>query len=512
MVHPSPELQFSHHRGADMSSSPGLISSSYGASKTAPSLSSMAFPLVPKEKFVKPQAITTLDDQQEQQQQHWQPPSTENTNLFEDFRKTGWDIKIAKPATLTPYFPKDLIKLELPSDEFHGVLERIQRFLCQNSIQAQFENDPASAKLQTVGRVEMWLKFWEGVGGNVFYIDVQRYRGDRVEFKNIVHGLLDVAKGMNVPNTGAIPVDMTPERIQTIESVIPKVSLPTDTTQSHQSCVSIPGVVTRTINVVHASLMSRNLGERREALRSLLIFTDLRRTMSEAAWPIALVVLEGKAPVRSDATTEPPQAELAAKCRDIQYVLFHILQHGEFDGDDEICRDLEEANVKDDVSSLLLFMPSPQDVTKPLPPQYLEYTKEIFHMAMVILVNSLEVATCVANASNNINHNNNINNNKNLELEQVGTQFLRSWETNIGTDLYDKLLECIEQAEHQLTNGYLACKALRLLAGPIPAIRDRLRKDTRASNCVHKAFSAGRSCHSMLEVESDRLRSLFHVA
>merc|ERR1711933_205728 len=74
-----------------------------------------------------------------------------------------------------------------------------------------------------------------------------------------------------------------------------------------------------------------------------------------------------------------------------------------------------------------------------------------------------------------------------------------------GKDLYNILLGCVCHAESKLANGYLACKALRLLASSHPGIKDQIKCDDNARQSIGNAYQVGGMCHKLLKDESYQL-------
>jgi len=391
----------------------------------------------------------------------------------------GWNSKVAKLGPLPLFFPRDLVKLELPRTDFLHVLERTQSFLRRHSIQAVFEDSPASAKLQTVDRIEFQIKFWQAIDENNFYVDIQRYRGDRLKYCNIFHRLLDAIKGVNHQQSEDVPMAAPmnhTDMIKDIQAVVERL-IPVETQQMEGN------VVEAVIHLVHTSLTSRCFVERTAGLECLVNFTDMRHTMVPAARQGALIFLRGQAP---PAQKPEDQDDLNKKCQEIQQIIFKILQHGEFEGDETLRQHLD--GVSKDYECFMVQ----GGKRKRFPEQYEDALSGSTQKAMTIFVNSLEVVSCDQGSG--------------TKFEQVLQDFFIQCKQCTNTDLYSTLVDCIDQCDHQMAIGYLACKAMRLLLSLFPPLKGQLQGDSRARGCVEKACQAGRSCHSLLETESKMLR------
>lgn len=379
----------------------------------------------------------------------------------------GWNLNKVQPAPLPRFFPGDLVKLELPRSEFIPVLERVQTFLRLNSIQASFEDFPASASLQTTDCVEIRIKFWEARTKDYFYVDVQRCRGDHWTCRDVTRRLMDAVKGVaqdEDPKTVPMSVDSAMMLQAMMERLAP-VPQPKG-----------PSSVESMINLVHSCLLSRCFSDRTTGLDRLVHFTDMRQSVITDARAGALVVLNGDTgslAVAGDRDT------LNRRCQDIQKVLFQILQNGEFDGDEM----LRKSIIGTDYDKVM----SSSKTERCLGP-YEAAMITCRHKVLAILVNSVEALDPT------------------LKRGEVLQRFLTRCEHFTGKDLYSTLIDSIEQCQDQMAIGYLACKAVRMLVYLLPRLKGQLQMDARAKSCVDKAWHAGRACHCLLETESKMLR------
>jgi hypothetical protein len=208
-------------------------------------------------------------------------------------------------------------------------------------------------------------------------------------------------------------------------------------------------------------------------------YTDLKHTLSSTAIPSALVVLAGKSPT--------PQDE--EECKEIQRILIWIIQYQEFEGDEELF-----PSMKMQVDGEQFLRSDEEGNGRP--PHYVEYMSEVYHLALTILVNSLEVVACFR---------------QRLAVEQEVRAFLDASELVSGADMmYTTLKDCVRRAEHKLSNGYLACKALRLLAESQPALRKQLMIDTEVGKHIQEALKIGNERHVLLAAESKKLHDCLY--
>lgn len=379
----------------------------------------------------------------------------------------GWDLNKAQPAPLPRFFPGDLVKLELPRSDFIPVLERVQSFLRLHSIQATFEDFPASAALKTTDCVEIRIKFWEARTKDYFYVDVQRCRGDHWTCRDVSRRLMDAIKGVEQAEEPK-PIAMNVDNALMFQAMMERMV----SVQQPKG----PSSVESMINLVHSCLISRCFSDRTAGLDRLINFTDMRQSVITDARAGALVVLSGETgslPVAGDRDT------LNRRCQDIQQVLFQILQKKEFDGDEM----LRDSIISADYDKVM----TDSKGERCLGP-YEEAMITCRHKVHTILVNSLEALDPT------------------LKRGEILQCFLTRCERFTGKDLYTTLIDCIEQCQDQMAIGYLACKAVRILLYLLPTIKGQLQMDARAKRCVDKAWHAGRACHCLLETESKMLR------
>jgi hypothetical protein len=119
---------------------------------------------------------------------------------------------------------------------------------------------------------------------------------------------------------------------------------------------------------------------------------------------------------------------------------------------------------------------------------------EMFHLSLQVLVQALEVVACFHQQVSSV------------DIQDMARNlFLAASNVAVGKDLYETLLGCVKSAESKLANGYLACKALRLLAMALPSLKDRLKRDDKACLYIGGAIQVGYTSHQLLHVESERL-------
>jgi hypothetical protein len=177
----------------------------------------------------------------------------------------GWDLNKAELPALPQYFPKDMIKLELPMQEFGKVLTNFEACFRSLSIQAEYCSNPVSAKLQTLEYIDLHVLLWKAPTEDAFYIDIQRRKGDFLDANRYVHKLLDAARGQPVQDTFSANQPLNAENMLGIESLINKVmpSNPAPAPSSWMGAQSAEQTTSHALNTVYGSLTSKRLQRKR---------------------------------------------------------------------------------------------------------------------------------------------------------------------------------------------------------------------------------------------------------
>lgn len=411
----------------------------------------------------------------------------------------GWDISQVQIQNLPMYFPRDLIHWEFSPQELPAVLKRISSHLRELSVQASFSESPLSAKLQTCREnAELYLVFFNEPSGTVS-MSVQRHKGDHVAANQCVRLLVEAAKGLlgedadDYNKAQNLDTALSANAVMAMERLIERCaaeSAAASQEHHHPFLNQTPEEITEgAIRDVYGWLeQPKRFDLRRRAFEHLLAMTDLKRTLSSTAIATSHIVLQGGVP-----SSRSP--ELNSYAKKIQSTLLSVLLTRELPGDRAMFSEAvpeDNKNKSDDMDLEVLpyFPEMDKDVTAAsagLPQHYTDYMNELFHLALQILVQSLEVVACFREP------------NSTKQLFAVASQVAD------GKDLYHMLLGCVGHAESKLANGYLACKALRLLASNHPDIKDQIKFDDNARQSIGNAYQVGGMRHKLLKDESYQL-------
>lgn len=229
-------------------------------------------------------------------------------------------------------------------------------------------------------------------------MSVQRHKGGNVAATQCIRRLVDAAKGVlgeNVNDNKAHDMD-TPSAnaVLAMERLIERCAAESQDgnqkEQNHPFLSQTPEEITESaVRDVYGWLeQSNRLDLRRRAFEYLLAMTDLKRTLSSTSIATANIVLQGGVP----GSTSP---ELNTHAQRIQSILLSVLITRELPGDRALFAESGSNDIRrnDDIEMQPYFPETDKDVTDAsfgLPQHYTDYMNELFHLALRILVQSLE--------------------------------------------------------------------------------------------------------------------------
>jgi hypothetical protein len=375
-------------------------------------------------------------------------------------------------------FEQNASSIESLSDAAHS----IQRCIRASSFQAAYKESPLSAKVQTPDHCEFSIDFWKAASGTEFYIDIQRRRGEHVFANMHMRKVLSAAKEGFDGDSFAASRSFNSEQLVSLESIlnqaIPK-SMP-ETPKFNVSKYMPETPKSNVLDHIHSLLTSSRLEVRKMGLQLLVARTDLMSTMRSGACSATTVVLAGKSPNGSGFA---PQ-----KATEIQNVLIMLIQSKEFQGDAERFGASETDMDVGDVEPFFAMAECSRD----RPQYYEEFMNELHHMALTTLVQALEVADCFRDQFSQ-------------HVQDFREKYLE--EGSLDTTLK----KCIADvrgplASQSLSIGYLACKALRILATSDNFLRQGVEEDVlKTRENIMTAMGVGKSSHAMLQRESENL-------
>lgn len=427
----------------------------------------------------------------------------------------GWNKNAVEVQQVPMYFPKGNLNLEFPQKHLNAVLEEVATFLRKASIQAKVRDSPLSAFLQTTENIEFYLVFFheritrrqeasmDPVERKLF-MSVQRHKGDQQIANKYFHAIIGAAKKAteDFVSSESDPCSLrglynhrcapNAEVLLNIERTILRSCEMSDSFDASATEASetsgmekqtpkdmIKSSVTQLYSWVQTP---KRLDNRQHILEYLAVMTNVNRTMSSSAIAGALLVLQGSAP------------DMNNEAKEIQRFFLTILQHRALPGDRSMFDGMSTTTRdSDDDVEMRPYFPEESETAQGFPSFFVESMNKLFHLALQVLVQSLEVVACfhqqiVADGAN---------------IQDMAADFLfDASELAEGKELYTTLLECVSRAESKLANAYLACKAFRLLAMAYPSLKERLKLDDNARASIQNAYNVGKTCHDLLKDES----------
>lgn len=419
------------------------------------------------------------------------PPSIAGINLS----ITGWGPSGSCLVRILPRIYPNRAKIVrdnvFPLESLAAVTQQIQIYNKTLGFQVIYQEKPLQAIIQTPACGEFVLDFWVASSKSDFYLAPQSRREVGIQTQTQMNLLLKALKeeGENIANM-PLPSRQTfdSKGLERMESYLDSSVKATEAKRAKTTGKASEMDFERNVlEEVHQGITAESLEQRKFAMSLLLHGTNLKSTLGSFACRAAAVVLAG---------SSLDQAELEdQKAMEIHKTLIRILQKAEFVGDAERFQDFTELPRDIDVTTNCFH--SKPLVSRKRPRYYEEFMSDLHNMAMTILVQALEVATCFQQ-------------HKDLIQQFVTNYYL----TNDGA-MNAVFERCIFQvndplASHSLSKGYLACRALHILAESNAELRKQVELDDRTKSSILGALEVGESSHWLLHRESKDLHNLIY--
>ena len=396
--------------------------------------------------------------------------------LLEEDRFFGWDLAKVVLEPLPAFFPKSTIDLELPIGQRDKVLKNVMKRIKSLSIQAVYKNNPLSAELRTLEHIDLYFDCWSSPKNDTFYIAIQQRQRSSLVSNRYIHKILEAAKGNTVDDDMDIELNPSLQQIKPNPQTLLKIESLSAGVHKYSPPASSSSSL---LDTIYDPITSERPDMRKVGFELLSSYTDLTKTISSAVVPSALLLLAGKSP-------SPQEAN---KCKQIQRIALTVLQKREFEGDEALFSELLPMAVDPSLEFMSLQNKGMAGKSR----HYVEYMSKIFLLALTAFVNSLEAAILFKDQLGE-------------PLETIVQRFLSAGEDLFGTSIYDTLLDCVKDAKSKLSEGYLACKALRLLIQANTSLRLRMMNDVKLKHEIERAIAIGDQRHALLGVESKLLR------
>jgi len=403
----------------------------------------------------------------------------------------GWGasgvVLVRNLPKVYPCKAKILRDNSFPMESLPLMTRQIRMYNKLFGFQVVYQEKPLKAIVQTPNSGEFTIDFWASSVQSDFCLALNALRSVGIQTQCEMNALLKALREHG-ENIGNMPLPSTkPFGRQSLERLESCLDSSVETMQAKRAKTDTekPFVLKRNVlEEIHQGLLSESLDQRKSAMLLLMHSTDLKSTLGSFACRVTAVVLAGSS---LDQTELEGQKAMA-----IHKTMVRILQDTEFAGDSDRFPDYP----KMDTDWTNPFNSKPFGSRKRAR-YYEDFMCDIHNMAMTILVQALEVAVCFE------------------QHKDLVHQFVSNYHLTNNGSMNAVLENCIFQVRdpfisHSLSKGYLACKALRILAESNSDLRKQVGLDDRIKSSILGAVEAGESSHLLLHRESKHLRNLIY--
>ncbi len=408
--------------------------------------------------------------------------------------------------------PTSSLLLHLSAHPPQVVADRISECLRCTSVQARYFADPAAAALLTLEQVEMYLVLW--IKSDQLLVELQRRRGDSSVFLRYSRLILSAAKGeFNASfqeervRNASLNTDWQ-ESLKSTEMVLQHACPPSTLSSSHtmdhnpklmrtdddSSSRSVAVVALVSNLIAKDDYDSRHLG-----METACILTDPRRTGIATAVMMSRVVVLGILQGEEGET-------LGDVCKHIHLILLMLIMTRNFPGNNNTGTVHTNSSLFSDELEMDDFNEcffSDEEH----PTEHSEFASRMFHQALQVLANSLEV---LANFDK-------LDPSTTTSPEKFLQELVESFvahanrlvpaESTGHNYLVQTLLKDCRMAEQQPHNAYLAAKILKYLCGASPSLVAAVLQE-RGLDDLTLAHQVGQRTHLCLELETEQLLAL----
>jgi len=408
-----------------------------------------------------------------------------------EIRLNGWGpsglVLVRNLPKVYPCKAKLIRNNAFPMESLSQMTMQIQIYNKAIGFQVIYQEKPLKAIVQTPNSGQFTIDFWASSVQSDFCLALNALRSVGIQTQCEMNALLKALRE-NGENIGNMPLPSTKpfdrQSLERLESYL-DTSVQAMEAKRAKTDTETPFEFKRNVlEEIHQGLLSESLDQRKSAMSLLMHGTDLKSTLGSFACRVTAVVLAG---------SSLDQAELEdQKAMDIHKTLIRILQDAEFAGDSDRFQDYSEM----DTDSTNRFNSKPFGSRK-RPRYYEDFMCDLHNMAMTILVQALEVAVCFE------------------QHKDLIQRFVTNYHLTNNGSMNAVLENCIFQVSdplvsHSLSKGYLACKALRILAESNSDLRKQVGLDNRTKSSILGALEVGESSHWLLHRESKDLHDLIY--
>jgi hypothetical protein len=367
-------------------------------------------------------------------------------------------------------------------DELPNVTDRLTECLRVLSVQAEYNNETASAYLMTSEHVEMHLSLWKTTGEKSgIVVELQRRKGDSIAFHRYSRFILDAAIG---------DFDVT-EHIKThgedIDFVYSKkvqrllnVELGRSDATEHENAVIA-------IEIAHGLLMKDRMDARQLGLESLCLLTDPKKTGITTALITSHVILLGTARGIQGLETNTPSVD-----------------------DDFIFDEAPFQGVREAILSLVQFSRIGDDLD--FEDEGDSETMAVLHnLALAVLANALDV---VENRDRYDDSPEDTDKKpsalRTASSKDIAGAFMEESNDISKNEILSTLILELGKAEQKPHNAHLSARCIGSLCRASDEAKRRA-KELGAKNVVSTALDVGARTHLKLETECNKVTKVLHA-
>jgi hypothetical protein len=403
-----------------------------------------------------------------------------------DFFQSNWS-----PAALRPipaYYPLEKSSRLVGDENISVVAARVSECLRMLSVQADYDNNMATAALCTPEHVEMHLSLWQGSGKypQGIIAELQRRKGDALTFHMYCRHILDAAVG----NFDAI--EFAAKNGQDVNHAYSKMAERLLTSEAHIGKSDEKKNSYIALEIAASLLKKDRMDARQLGMESLCLLTDPKKTCLSTAIIASRVVLLGTA------QDEKKDSSGALDEEDIMFEMSHlgireaILSLVQFrrlgdDGDYDDYGEKDEGYDSDDGSQHRY-------------PEEKEHNDLLHNLALAVLANSLDVIeNCDMEQTLARNHAD-----SGESKACVADCFLSDAEEISKRDILKTLIGELGRASGK---PHDACLSAKCLGSLFTASKDARRRaqELKALKVVNTALEIGQRTHVKLETETRKI-------
>lgn len=377
------------------------------------------------------------------------------------------------------FYPLEKSSRIVEDEEASEIASRLAMCFKFLSIQAEYDNDNATAKLYTGENVEMYLSLWKTAADHTtqgIVVELQRRAGDSIAFHRYSGTILNAAMGLIEDGQYPTEIDEDPIYSRRVQRLI-SMELKNQHVKEHENAIIA-------IEIAHSLITKDRMDARLLGLESLCLLTDPRKTGIITALLASHVVLLGTTQgvqipdVESDKTAEIIMDE--TPFQEIRENILKLVQFSKI-GDD---MDHDEEDDEGDAEHMTL----------------------LHNLALGVLANALDV---IENTDRFDDEPEDTKPSARARLQSdsstdVANKFMEDSVQVTKREILDTLIKELGKASKKPHDATLSAKCMKSLCRASDEAKKKL-KEYGAKQIVTTALDIGQKTHYKLETECKQL-------